>query len=77
MEGILIANLKMFAVSMTILQVMTNEFPQECWDFVFAGLLDPADVVEMVMVDLIKRTYDKTQEKHFMRYFFEKYGIVE
>lgn len=71
------ANQKMFAVCMTILQVMTEEFPQDYRDFVFAGLLDPADVVEMVMVDLIKRTYDKTEEKHSMRYFHEKYGITE
>ena len=62
------SNSKMMRVAMTILDVMTNVFPQDYQDFVFAGLLDPGDVVEMVMFDLIKMTYDKTEEKHSMRY---------
>lgn len=71
------ANAKIYGIAMTILDVMTDVFPQEYRDFVFAGLLDPGDVVEMVMFDLIKMTYDRTEEKHSMRYFFEKYGITE
>lgn len=71
------SNSKMMRVAMTILEVMTNAFPQDYRDFVFAGLLDPRDVVEMVMFNLIKMAYDKTEEKHSMRYFFEKYGIKE
>lgn len=70
-------NSKMMGVAMTILQVLADVFPQDYRDFVFAGLLDPGDVVKMVMFDLIKKTYDKTEEKHSMRYFFEKYGITE
>lgn len=71
------ANRKMYAVAMTILQTMTEVFPKEHLDFMFAGLLDPADVVEMVMLDLIKRSYDKLEEKHSLRYFYDKYGITE
>lgn len=71
------ANMKMYQVSLTVLQVMVEVFPQEHLDFMFAGLLDPADVVEMVIFDVIKKAYDKTEEKHSMRYFFEKYGITE
>ena len=70
-------NNKMMAVAMTILETMMKVFPQEHLDFIFCGLLDPGDVVEMVMLDLIKRTYDKTEEKHALRYFYEKYGITE
>ena len=71
------ANQKMYAVSFTILQTMMEVFPKDHLDFMFAGLLDPADIIEMVIFDLIKKTYDKTEEKHSMRYFFEKYGITE
>ena len=71
------ANAKIYGIAMTILDVMTDVFPQDYRDFVFAGLLDSGDVVEMVIFDLIKMTYDKTEEKHSMRYFFEKYGITE
>lgn len=51
------ANAKIYGIAMTILDVMTDVFPQEYRDFVFAGLLDLGDVVEMVMFDLIKMTY--------------------
>lgn len=71
------ANAKIYGIAMTILDVMKDVFPQDYRDFVFAGLLDPGDVVEMVIFDLIKMTYDRTEEKHSMRYFFEKYGITE
>lgn len=71
------ANRKMYAVAMTILQTMTEVFPKEHLDFMFVGLLNPADVVEMVMLNLIKRSYDKTEEKHPLRYFYDKYGITE
>lgn len=71
------ANNKMMGVALTILDVMQKEFPQDYLDFTFAGLLDPGDVVEAVIFELIKKTYDKTEEKHSMRYFFEKYGITE
>lgn len=54
-------NNKMMAVAMTILETMMKVFPQEHLDFIFCGLLAPGDVVEMVMLDLIKRTYDKTE----------------
>lgn len=57
------ANQKMLALSLTILKTMTDVFPREHLDFMFAGLLYPSDVVEMVIFDLIKRTYDKTEEK--------------
>ena len=67
----------MHMVAMTILDVMMKEFPREYLDFLFAGLLDPSDIVEMVMLELIKNTYDTTEEKHSMRYFFNKYGITE
>ena len=65
-------NLKIYGIATTILKVMMEIFPSEYRDCVFAGLLDPGDVVEMVMFDLIKMTYDKTEEKHSMRYFFRK-----
>ena len=55
------ANRKMYAVAMTILQTMTEVFPKEHLDFLFVGLQNPADVVEMVMLNLIKRSYDKTE----------------
>lgn len=71
------ANAKIYGITMTILDVMKAVFPQDYRDFVFAGLLDSGDVVEMVIFDLIKMTYDRTEEKHSMRYFFEKYGITE
>lgn len=70
-------NNKMMALAVTILETMMKVFPQEHLDFMFCGLLDPGDVVEMVMLDLIKRTYDKTEEKHALRYFYDKYGITE
>lgn len=40
-------NNKMMAVAMTILETMMKVFPQEHLDFIFCGLLDPGDVVEM------------------------------
>ena len=61
------ANAKIYGIAMTKLDVITDVFPQEYRDFVFAGLLDPGDVVEMVMFDLIKMTYDKTEEKHVLQ----------
>lgn len=67
----------MYAVAMTILQTMTDVFPKEHLDFLFVGLLDPGDVVEMVMLDIIKQSYDKKEEKHPLRYFYGKYGITE
>jgi hypothetical protein len=70
-------NNKMMAVAMTILDTMMKAFPQEHLEFMFCGLLDSGDVVEMVMLNLIKRTYDKVEEKHSLRYFYEKYGITE
>lgn len=75
--GTVMANRKMYAVAMTILQTMTDVFPKDHLDFMFAGLLDPGDVVEMVMLDIIKRSYDKKEEKHPLRYFYDKYGITE
>lgn len=42
------SNSKMIGVAMTILDVMTDVFPHDYRDFVFAGLLNPGDVVEMV-----------------------------
>ena len=71
------ANRKMYAVAMTILQTMIDVFPKDHLDFMFAGFLDPGYIVEMVMLDLIKRSYDKTEEKHPLRYFYDKYGITE
>lgn len=65
------ANAKIYGIAMTILDVMTDVFLQDYRDFVFACLLDPGDVVEMVIFDLIKMTYDKTEEKHSMRYFLK------
>ena len=56
---------------------MIDVFPKDHLDFMFAGFLDPGDVVEMVMLDLIKRSYDKKEEKHPLRYFYDKYGITE
>ena len=70
-------NLKMQRVAITILEVMMREFPREYLDSIFSGFLDPGDIVEMVMLELIKNTYDTTEEKHSMRYFFNKYGITE
>ena len=48
------ANRKMYAVAMTILQIMTDVFSKYHLDFMFAGLLNPGDVVKMMMLDLIK-----------------------
>lgn len=76
-RGTVIANRKMYAVAMTILQTMIDVFLKDHLDFMFAGFLDPGDIVEMVMLDLIKRSYDKTEEKHPLRYFYDKYGITE
>ena len=56
---------------------MIEVFPKDYFDFMFAGLLDPGDVVEMVMLDLVKQSYDKTEEKPALRYFYNKYGITE
>lgn len=70
-------NNKMRRVAMTVLNVMMDAFPREYLDFVFAGLLDPGDVVETIIFNLIKKAYDEKEEKHSMRYFFEKYGITE
>ena len=70
-------NNKMMAVAMTILETMMKVFPQEHLDFIFCGLLDPGDVVEMVMLDLIKRTYDKTEEKHALRYFMRSMALLK
>ena len=71
------ANQKIYGIAREILNVMQKVFPNDYREFVFAGLLDPGDVVEMVIFELIKMTYDKTEEKHSMRYFFEKNGITE
>lgn len=46
-------------------------FPKDKLDFIFSGLLALGDVVEMSMFDLIKRAYDKIEEKQSMRYSFE------
>lgn len=43
-------NNKMMAVAVTILETMMKVFPQEHLDFMFCGLLDPGDVVEMVFI---------------------------
>ena len=45
-------NNKMMAVAMTILETMMKVFPPEHLDFMFCRLLNPGDVVEMVMLDL-------------------------
>lgn len=50
------ANERMFKVSLTVLQVMMDVFPQKHLEFMFAGLLDPADIVEMVIFDVIKKS---------------------
>ena len=64
------ANAKIYGIAMTILDVMKDVFPQDYRDFVFAGLLDPGDVVEMVIFDLIKMTYDV--ETHIQRTCFSQ-----
>ena len=56
---------------------MTDNFPKEHLEFMFAGLLYPSDVVEMVILDFIKRPYDKKEEKHSLCYFYDKYSITE
>ena len=61
-------NNKMRRVAMTVLNVMLDAFPREYLDFVFAGLLDPGDVVETIIFNLIKKAYDEKEEKHSMRY---------
>ena len=62
-------------VAMTVLNVMLDAFPREYLDFVFAGLLDPGDVVETIIFNLIKKAYDE-KEENFIRlknnaYIFE------
>ena len=50
--GTVMANRKMYVVAMTILQTMIDVFPKDHLDFMFAGFLDPGDVVEMVMLGM-------------------------
>ena len=68
---------KIIDIALDILKMMTEVFPRKHLDFMFAGLLDPGDVVEMTMLELIKAAYDKTEEKHSLRYFYDKYGVTE
>ncbi len=70
-------NPKILGVSMEMLRVMQEVFPPQYLDFLYTGLLDPGDVIEMLMLELIKNTYYEKAEKHSMKYFFEKYGIDE
>ena len=43
--GTVMANRKMYAVAITILQTMIDVFPKDHLDFMFAGFLDPGDIV--------------------------------
>lgn len=71
------ANDKIMKVSLEILRVMMDTFPREHLEFIFGGILEPGDIVEMAMLELIKKAYEKTEEKHSLRYFYEKNGITE
>ena len=52
-EMLYMANIKMMQVSMEILKVMMNTFPREHLEFTFGGILEPGDIVEMAMLELI------------------------
>lgn len=71
------ANNKMMEVACTIAETLYKVFPEKHLQFVFRGFLDIGDVVRMIMLDVIKRAYEKKAEKHSMRFFFDKYGINE
>lgn len=71
------ANNKMMAMAFTIAETLYKVFPKEHLQFVFGGLLDIGDIIEMIMFDVIKCAYERKAEKHSMRFFFEKYGINE
>ena len=60
-----------------VTQMLIHYFPDGYIETVFSGMLDIDDVVEMIVFDVIKAIYDRTAEKHSMRYFFEKYGISQ
>ena len=46
-------------------------------DSVFSHRLKMEDVVEMAVFELIKFTYDSTEIKHSVRYYYKKYGIID
>lgn len=64
------------AIDMVTKMVM-HYFPANYIKEVFDGILGIDDVVGMIIFDVIKAIYDKTAEKHSMRYFFDKYGISQ
>lgn len=75
--GTIFSNEKMRAVEFTILKTMKKSFPADFLDYVFAWNMDPADIVEQVMLDCVKEAYDEKAEKHPVQYFLKKYGLVK
>lgn len=60
-----------------VTEMVRHYFPDDYIEEVFGGMLNIDDVVEMIIFDVIKAIYDKTAEKHSMRYFYDKYGISQ
>lgn len=70
-------NSKMMGVEMTILKIMEAVFPADLRHFIFAsGIVEPADIVEQVVLDCIKNAYDSTAPKESIRYFLQKEGLT-
>lgn len=68
---------QMRMVMAVITAMVRHYFPDDYIEDVFGGMLNIDDVVEMIIFDVIKAIYDKTAEKHSMRYFLNKYGIFQ
>lgn len=68
-------NTKMLKLETELYNFLVHRFPDSSYrNFVFAtDMITPADVVENVMLECIKKAYDDTAEKHSLRYFLKKY----
>ena len=62
-------------VATTIITTILKYFPEKYIEIIFGGMLSINDVVDMIILDIIKELYDMKEEKHSLRYFLKKKGI--
>lgn len=69
------SNAKIQLAAVVIYMSILTNFPRNYIEKVFGGMLKINDIVDMVLLDLIKQLYNKLADKHSLRYFLKEHNL--
>lgn len=67
-------NDKIMQIGSSITEYVIDSFELEYLHSVFGGVIDIDDLVDQVILECIKKSFDATEEKHSLRYYFKING---